>query len=435
MAGAGEAAMTVSQTAGPQSNGPPPTATESTPPKSNNPNTNDPNTNESNTAESNTCHPRTTDAEATPTRWRLILPGALYVAVRALGVLVFWWFSKINNRPFTLHGWDGAWYLAIAQHGYAGVPTTMLDLYGQHNSTTAMVFFPGYPQLIRWTAFLGHTDYLSAAIAISTVAGIAASYGVARLTHRYTNSPRATIVMVALFAAAPMSIVYSMAYPEALLCACTAWALVGLSERRWWPAAICTAIAGYVSPMAAPLIVAVCVIALIDLIKGRAGWSAVATILLAPAGMLGYLLWVAAMTGDGSGYFLVQKQGWGTGFDFGWSTARWIGRAWSGDRAAFTVLTTWIVLAAVVLLVVGAGRKMPWQSWLFSCLTLVLIIGSTGIQWDKVRLLLVAFPLLLPIATTVARQRTTTAVLLVLGFVSAGLWFGAYGLTVWQFSI
>ncbi|HEX4701979.1 MAG TPA: hypothetical protein VH352_07615 [Pseudonocardiaceae bacterium] len=423
--------MTVSQTAGPQTNGPPPTQPADTePPKSVDPNTDRPHT----TVPDTETPPAA--AVTTPIRWRLLLPGALYVAVRALGVLILLWFSKINDKPFTLHGWDGAWYLAIARSGYTGVPSTMLDLHGQHGPTTSMVFFPGYPQLVRWTAFLFQDNYVAAAITISTIAGIAASYGVARLTHRHTHSARATIVMVALFAAAPMSIVYSMAYPEALLCACTAWALVGLTERRWWLAGICTAAAGYVSPMAAPLIVAVGLVALIDLVKGRAGWSAVATILMAPAGMLGYLMWVAAMTGNGSGYFLVQKQGWGTGFDFGWSTMRWFERVWSGDRAAFTVLTTWIVLAAVVLLVLGAGRHaMPWQLWLFSCLTLVLIVGATGIQWDKVRLLLVAFPLLLPIAATIARQRTSTAIPLVLGFVFAGLWFGAYGLTVWQFSI
>jgi hypothetical protein len=176
-------------------------------------------------------------------------------------------------------------------------------------------------------------------------------------------------------------------------------------------------------------------VALIDLVKDRARWDAVAAILLAPAGMLGYLLWVASTTGHGDGYFLVQKQGWGSGFDFGRATARWFIHTWSTDRSAFTILTTWIVLAAVVLLVVGAHHKMPWQLWLFACLALIFIVGSSGIQWDKVRLLLVAFPLLLPIAIAVARQRTSTMTLLLLGFTFAGLWFGAYGLTVWQFSV
>jgi hypothetical protein len=151
--------------------------------------------------------------------------------------------------------------------------------------------------------------------------------------------------------------------------------------------------------------------------------------------MIGYLLWVGALTGRIDGYFVVQRQGWGSGFDFGWSTARWFLHTWSGDRSAFTILTTWIVLAAIVLLVVGRRRKMPWQLWLFSLLTVIFVIGSSGVQWDKVRLLLVAFPLLLPIAITVARQRTSTMTLLLLGFVFTGLWFGAYALTVWQFSM
>jgi hypothetical protein len=366
---------------------------------------------------------------------RLLAPGALFLAIRGTGILIFWWLANANNADFSLRRWDGSWYLAIAQHGYPGVPQNMLDLYGHHNPTTPMVFFPGYPQLVGWTAVLVGHNYTAAGIAISTIAGVAAAYGVARLARRYTNSPRTTIAMVVLFAAAPMSIVYSMTYPEALLCAFTAWALVGLSERKWGVAGICTAAAGYVSPMAAPLIIAVVVVALIDLFKDRARWNAVAAILMAPAGMLGYLLWVGSTTGRGDGYFVVQKQGWGSGFDFGRATAQWFIHTWSTDRSAFTILTTWIVIAAVLLLVMGARHKMPWQPWLFAALTLVFVLGSSGIQWDKARLLLVAFPLLLPIAITVARQRTSTMILLLLGFTFAGLWFGAYALTVWQFSV
>jgi hypothetical protein len=339
-------------------------------------------------------------------RLRFLAPGAIFLGIRGLGLLIFWWFSNANTMHFSLNRWDAGWYLAVARYGYLGVPKDMLDLYGHHTVTTPMVFFPGYPQLVRWSAVLFGHSYSVAGVVVSIVAGVAAAYGVDRLARRYTGSRRTGLVMVVLFAAAPMSIVYSMAYPEALLCAFAAWALVGLSERRWGLAGICTAAAGYVSPMAAPLILAVVAVAVIDLARKRARWDALAAILLAPAGMAGYLLWIASVTGRLDGYFVVQKQGWGSGFDFGWATAQWFVHTWSGDRAVFTVLTTWIVLAAVVLLAIGATRqRMPWQLWLFSFLVLVFIIGSSGVQWDKVRLLLVAFPLLLPIANVVGGRR------------------------------
>jgi hypothetical protein len=382
--------------------------------------------------------PIATDADQAPTSppWaRFLVPGAIFLAVRGLGLLIYWWLGNANNVRFSLTRWDAGWYLAIARHGYLGVPTDMLDLYGKHTVTTPMVFFPGYPQLVRWSAIpFGH-NYTVAAVVVSTVAGVAAAYGVNRLARRYTGSSRVGLVMTVLFAAAPMSIVYSMAYPEALLCAFTAWALVGLTERRWGLAGIATAAAGYVSPMAAPLILVVVVLAVTDLAKRRR-WDAVAAMLMAPAGMLGYLLWIASVTGRLDGYFVVQKQGWGSSFDFGLATAQWSVHTLSGDRSAFTVLTTWILLAAIVLLVISAvRRRMPWQLWLFTLLTLIFVVGSSGVQWDKVRLLLVAFPLLIPIAITVARQRATTMTWLLTAFVVAGLWFGAYGLTVWQYSI
>ncbi|HEY0806725.1 MAG TPA: hypothetical protein VGD84_16750, partial [Pseudonocardiaceae bacterium] len=189
-------------------------------------------------------------------RLRFLAPGAIFLGIRGLGLLIFWWFSNANTMHFSLNRWDAGWYLAVARYGYLGVPKDMLDLYGHHTVTTPMVFFPGYPQLVRWSAALFGHSYSVAGVVLSTVAGVAAVYGVDRFARRYTGSRRTGLVMVVLFAAAPMSIVYSMAYPEALLCAFAAWALVGLSERRWGLAGICTAAAGYVSPMAAPLILA-----------------------------------------------------------------------------------------------------------------------------------------------------------------------------------
>ena len=55
-----------------------------------------------------------------------------------------------------------------------------------------------------------------------------AAYGLVRLAELMPGgSRRAGLLLVALFAAAPMGVVLSMAYTEALFCALAVWALVG----------------------------------------------------------------------------------------------------------------------------------------------------------------------------------------------------------------
>ena len=61
-----------------------------------------------------------------------------------------------------------------------------------------------------------------------------AAYGLTRLGELVPGgSRRAGLLLVGLFAAAPMGVVLSMTYTEALFCALTAWALVGVLRRQW----------------------------------------------------------------------------------------------------------------------------------------------------------------------------------------------------------
>lgn len=376
-----------------------------------------------------------TAVAAGPRRWLLLAaPLVLYLVVRGLGLLVLEWLKVTNGGKIDLHQWDGSWYLAIAEHGYLGLDSGMLDAFGRHTAYSGMVFFPGYPQAVRVMALLFAHNFLFSGIFVSIVGGVAAAYAIARLTHRMTGSHVAGLLAVVLFAAAPMSIVYSMAYPEALLGGLVAWTFVGLLERRWLMTTVCVAAAGYVSPMAAPLIGVVILAAFVDIFKGRVRWEGLATIVLAPVGMIGYLLWVAVKTGNASGYFAVQKAGWGSGFDGGLTSLQWIEHTWATDSSAFTVLTGWFVVAVVVLLVLGF-RRMPWQLWLFSLGAVLLAVGSSGIVWDKVRLLLVAFPLLIPVAAALARKRPLAIGVVTIVLTFAGLWFSAYSLAVWHSSI
>jgi hypothetical protein len=52
-----------------------------------------------------------------------------------------------------------------------------------------------------------------------------------------------------------------------------------------------------------------------------------------------------------------------------------------------------------------------------------------------VRLLVPAFPLLIPVAVGLARRRTGTAVAVLVAAALVSAWFGGYTLTIWRYAI
>lgn len=369
------------------------------------------------------------DTESARTRHLAALsPAAAYLVVRLLGTLLLWGMDVLQHATLNLHRWDGDWYLHIAQFGYrAGAG--MVDAHGNPAPDGAMAFFPGYPLLVRAVAALSG-DYVIAAVAVSTIAGVIGAYGVARLAAPYGR--RAQLVAVVLTAAAPMSIVYSMAYPEALLVALAAWILVGIREHRWWLVAPCVVAAGLVSPMAAPLVPLVIVAAGVDVYRGRATWPAAIAAMLAPTGLLGYLLWVHQVTSQG--YFAITQAGWGNHVDFGWATARWVYRVLLLSSSAYMVIVAAVIVAALPLLW-WARKRLPWQTWTYCVLVVALAYGSSGLPQDRIRLLLSTFPLLIPVAVRIADAGRWRMFGATAAFVVGGLWLGAYSLTVWQHAI
>ncbi|WP_211210135.1 hypothetical protein [Actinopolyspora halophila] len=361
----------------------------------------------------------------------------LYVTVRILGLLVLAIISATRGAHFTnqLFSWDAEWYLEIAANGYTGVDPTMVDGNGNRTAETSLAFFPGFPLMIRLFATLPVLGAPQAAIVVNLAAGIVCAYGLVRLGRLVGGSERAGLLLVALFAAAPMSIVLSMPYTEALFCGAAVWGLLGVLERRWWQAGLCCFAAGLIRPTGAVLIAVVMLAALVAITRGRDGRRPWAALLTAPAGMLGYLAWVGMRTGEPVGYFEVQQRGWSSSFDGGVATSRFIAETLTANENAFVTLTAWLVLCAVLLLILCLRIRMAWPIVLFAALALVLDLGSDGLMFSKVRLMLPAFPLLLPIAVGLAGRRTSTAVVSLALFLGFGSWFSAYALAVWPYAI
>nr|WP_253647898.1 hypothetical protein [Williamsia deligens] len=401
-----------------------------------------------------------------------MLPVILFLAVRAIGVATLARFTELRGGSLqsTLSAWDGKWMLAIAEYGYGGVPYTQADAHGYRDANTPYAFFPGYPYLVGLVADVPGVSALGAAIAVNVVLGAVAAVGVARLgalcaqlmslrprggrgwftdnlrartrvSMLWNENPSPTgdpdptrvgLILVVLFAAAPMGIVLSMAYTEALFCALAVWALVGVLEHRWILAGLMTFGAGLTRPTAVVLIGVVMLAALLARRDGPSTWIAVA---LSPLGYIGYLCVVWHQTGSPTGWFTIQTQGWGTEIDWGRSTWEFVNYSLVNSSEVALVATSWITVATVALVAVAIWERMPWPVVVYGTLVVVSIGASSGLMMSRPRLLLPAFVLLVPAAIALARSRPFTQAWVLVAVIALSSWFGAHMLTVYPHAI
>lgn len=371
----------------------------------------------------------------------LLGPALVFLGIRELSLLALTWMSAANHMVMSekLHSWDGDWFLGIASGGYNGVPDNLADAHSQRTGATPLAFFPGYPTAIRLVAGVdgpGGIGVLTAALIITIVSGIVCAYGLARLGRLVRGgSPQVGLILVALFAATPMSIVLSMAYSEALFCALAVWALIGVLERNWLQAGLCCAFAGLVRPTAAALVLAVGLAALVAVIKHEDRWRPWLAIVLAPVGLVGYLAWVANQTGRVDGWFALQRDGWDSGFDWGVKTWGFAAEVLRAPIYPLELVTVAVIVASLVLVAVCVRQRLDWRLFVYGAAVLLMDLGSSGLMNSKVRLMVPAFTLLIPLAVALARRRTSTAVWTLTALAVASAWFGAYALTSWTFAI
>lgn len=346
-----------------------------------------------------------------------------YAGVRALGLTVLAVWSAANGKSaheLLTARWDSLWYTRVAGFGY-GWETRLPD--GSVHSNLA--FFPLLPWLERLGAGLSPLSYADAGLVVAQFAGPAAALGIFLITERLYGR-RAGVWAVALWAVLPVGIVQSMAYSESLFTALAAWSLYAVLRERWVWAGLLAALAGLTRPVGAAVVAAIWVTALLAAVRERrASWRLALGVVLAPLGAAAYVLWVGHRTGDGLfGYLDVQAQ-WGNGFDGGWAFARFVGAMLTACPAVFGGLGLIAGVALVIWLYVLCVRQGQPPALLVYCgIVVALALCASGYFGSKPRLLLPAFPLLLPLAAGLARRRAGRVAVL-LGVVAAGS--AAYG--------
>ncbi|MFF5845538.1 mannosyltransferase family protein [Streptomyces massasporeus] len=409
------------------------------------------------------------ETRAAPTRagaLRRAAPAlAGYVAVRALGLLaLFLWSAARDKSAYTLltARWDALWYVRVAELGY-GYEVRLAN--GDVHSNLA--FFPLLPWLERLVAAVSPLSYADGGFLVSLVSSLAAAWGIFAVADRVYGR-RTGVCAVLLWAVLPVGIVQSMAYSESLFTALAAWSLYAVLTGRWVTAGTLALFAGLTRPVGLAVVAAVWVAALASFARERraAGAAARGTqdapdappgsetphapdtppgpetpadpgtrlrrllgMVLAPLGTAGYVLWVGHRTGKGPLGYLDVQAGWRNGFDGGWAFARFVADKFTSFPAALAGVGLIIGVASVVwLYVTGVRQRQPLPLLVYTGVVTALALCASSYFGSKPRLLLPAFPLLLPLALALAgaRIRRSAAVLGVVAVASAV--YGAFWL-------
>lgn len=365
---------------------------------------------------------------------------SLYVAAQSLALVTLALLSAWHDTDMLGHltSWDGRWYLAIAEHGYDGVPE------GEHADATGdftpgitpLGFFPLYPTVVSLAAGMPGIGYHAAALVVSAAAGLIAACGITRLALRVDGRRPVALTLVALWAGAPMAIVFSMAYTEALFIALAVWSLVGVLERRWALAAACCAFAGWARPTASVLIVVVVLAALIAVWHNRDRWEAAICAICAPVGLLTYWGHVALVTGRLDGWMWIEQTGWNTGFDAGAAKLEFVARTLAEGSSVMEVVAVLTLLGGIVLLTHLIRQRVPWPLAAYAGGVLLLIATSSTLPMGTARFVLPAMcVLLLPLARHLAARRPMAMLTGIGAWVLLGSWYSAYALAAWPFAI
>ncbi|MFD9502051.1 hypothetical protein [Streptomyces sp. NPDC060035] len=356
---------------------------------------------------------------------------AAYAGVRVIGLVVLWASASLAGKDaLKLLGgrWDSVWYQRIAEHGYR-YTVTLPD--GSIHSDLA--FFPLLPALERALAEVTPLTVRGAGITVAWAAGLLAAWGIFAVGARL-HGRRTGVVLAALWGVYPTAFVQSMAYTETLFTALAAWALYAVLRDRWIVAGGLCVLAGLTRPSAAALVAALAVAALAVLVREyRAGAREgllrrharmLAGVCLAPLGWLAYVVFVAVREGSPFAYFEVQAA-WGNSIDGGRALASFI--VGLPLPAALGLCVALGLLAWLVALCVR--QRQPLPVLVYGIAVVVISLIGSGYFGSRPRLMMPAFPLLLPPAVALLRLRTTARTAAVVGVLAlASAAYGAWTL-------
>jgi len=321
---------------------------------------------------------------------------------------------------------DGWWYQQIAAHGYHFQLLPPADQWDAHGQSSA-AFLPLYPALIRLVSTLTGLGGYGAGMLLSVTFSFVAAAGVFAVTARLRGN-RAGVIAAGLWAVFPGSGLEWAVFGEPLFVALAAWTCYAVMTRHWFTAGALAFLAGLDRPAAVALIAVVGLSGLGAMVRRQKIFGPLVAVLVAPLGLLGYLLWVGRRTGDLLGYVKAEQGAWLR--HFGHNTRHAVtdlllGRS-TFSHPAEDLLGLLLLVAAPCLLLLLLRLRPPLVLTLYAVLVLALGLG-TGQLFDHVsRYLLAAFPLLIPLATALRRLKLPSLTVVLAMAAAASGWFAGF---------
>jgi len=326
--------------------------------------------------------------------------------------------------------WDSGWFLGIAQHGYTVEQSAS--------------FFPLYPLLIRALGFVLRSD-LVAAVTISLVSAGLAAVAITRIARLSTGGSYAGD-SVLFFAIYPIAFVFTAAYSDGLFVALAAWAFLSALRSRPAAAGVLGAAAVLSRPTGIALLPALALLLWPKRHTAR-GWLRIGPLLLLPAALVAYCLYLRSHFGDAFAFLHSEGAFWlrhvpATGPLGGlWDAVRSGEQgaaqlvlhlpAHSGAPSGFPKPEEFAVWNVVQLALLVAACALTWICWkrvsraaaVYSAATIVLFLSAPAAVVPLVsepRFLIGDFPLFIALAAAAAgRPRLRSA--FVVSFAALGL--------------
>ena len=295
---------------------------------------------------------------------------------------------------------DTLWYLHIAANGY--------------DRPAAVTFYPLYPLLVRaLSAILAPT---AAALLVSTVAAWFLFWGFWELALLDVSPPQ-VMRGASLYAVWPASFIFFAGYADGLAIALILWSVYFGRKQRWWPAAVCGALAGLTRAVGALAFVALLVLALQS--RKWKSWP----VLLAGLGAIAYPAWLR-ISGRVS-LFVAYRDYWHIQTVAPWTTLRHIFAA-VGTYSGAILIINLVLLIMASALAFAAPRRVEY--WIYSLLTIFQILMRLDylLLLGASRYLLALFPAFLGLAKiserTSFQRRVPMMFLVLLAWNLAWMW-------------
>jgi hypothetical protein len=316
----------------------------------------------------------------------------------------------------TFDRWDSRWFVRIAEHGYS--------------TRQSAAFFPVYPMLVRALGWVVRSD-----VAAGMIVSLVAAAGCAVLLHRIALrrlSVDAARSVVVLFAFYPLAFVFTAVYSDSLFLLFVLLAFDAADRGRALLAGAAAALAVDTRLLGVALVPALAIVF----------WPSVrrlAPLLLVPAALGLWMLYLHQHFGDAFAFSHAEEQGWQRytpSLHAYWHSARQFEIALSNlllhlpshgaypDYIVLAIKNVYdlVCLAIAVWLSVLAWRRLGAALAVFSWATLAMIVAAPAFQEPLVslsRFMLADFPLFLVLASRLD-GRPRARELVIAGFAAVG---------------